>query len=166
MLWVPMDLWLHDPWQRTPNSCKCVVSTPGHVLRNWRVILIRAFLGFVCFPFIQFHISGKQLTLSKLDLIIQSWVLDHGHPSTVFLIFSSFILMISPRPFITAASTRIGEILRAALVNGWIFSGFSTMARDRMNKFPLCSSPKAGHCSGMVTYKKAPWAYGRGGQTY
>ena len=47
--------------KRISNSCKCVVSTPGHVLRNWKVI--RSFLGCICFCFIHFHISGKQLRL-------------------------------------------------------------------------------------------------------
>lgn len=103
--------------------------------------VICTFLGCSCFPFTQFHVSGKQLKLYDLYVIIQGWVSHHGHPSSVSLIFYSFILIISSRPFITATLKRICEILKVFLVNGQIFSA-ALYSGKRQSINACCINPQ------------------------
>lgn len=75
--------------------------------------------------------------------------------------------MISSRPFITAASTRIGEILRAALVNSWIFGGFLYNGKRQNEQIPVVLIPKTRALLSHGNLQKGSTrAYGKGGQTY
>lgn len=88
-----------------------------------------------------------------------------GIPAQYFS--SSFILMISLGPFITPASTRIGEILRATLVSRWIFSGFLYNGKRENEQIPAVLIPKSRALFWLGNLQKGSTrACGRGGQTY
>lgn len=92
---------------------------------------------------------------------------DHGHPSSVSLIFSSFILMISSRPYVIVVSNRIGEILKATLVNGQIFSTALCKDKRRREQIPVALIPKSRALGWHGNQQKCSTrGYGRGEQSY
>lgn len=152
------------PGKRIPNSCKCVVSTPGHVLRNWKshtCFLRLSLFSFHPVPRFRETIETVEARFNNSELSVRSWAsqlsISHLHSS----------LMISSRPFITAASIRIGEILRAALVNRWIFSAFLCNGKRQNEQIPVVLIPKSRALFWHGNLQKgSTTAYGRGGQTY
>lgn len=59
--------------RRIPNSCKCVVSTPGHVLRNWKshTCSLRLYLFF--FHPVPHLREAVEAGLNHLGLSLRSW---------------------------------------------------------------------------------------------
>lgn len=57
-----------------PNSCKCVVSTPGHVLRNWRshMCFLRLF-SFHPVPHRRETVEAVEAGFNHLGLSVWSW---------------------------------------------------------------------------------------------
>jgi len=74
--------------------------------------------------------------------------------------------MISSRPFITAVSARIGEILKEALVNGQIFSTVLYNVKSRSEQIPVVLIPQSRALVWHAKLKKSPRRVcGRGEQT-
>lgn len=64
------------PGKRIPNSCKYVVSTPGHVLRNWRshtCFLRLCLFSFHPVPHFRETIEAVEAGFNHSELSVRSW---------------------------------------------------------------------------------------------
>lgn len=64
------------PGKRIPNSCKCVVSTPGHVLHNWKshmCFLRLCLFSFHPFPHLRETTETVEAGFNHSELSVRSW---------------------------------------------------------------------------------------------
>lgn len=92
--WNAESPWTCDcmiPGKRIPNSCNCVVSTAGHVLRNWKSHT--CFLGLCLFsfhpvPHLRETIETVETGFNHSELSVRSWAsqlsISHLHSSLWF----------------------------------------------------------------------------------
>ena len=67
--------------KRIPNSSKCVVSAPGHVLRNWKshtCFLRLCLFSFHPVPHLRETVEAVEAGFSHLGLSVRSWVSQLG----------------------------------------------------------------------------------------